>query len=123
MSFPTLLREYKRRTGSTEDEIAARCGVKRVTVNNWINGKNPPDLSNIPAIARMLGMDWKDIAAMILGEQGGEQPPIRPEEALVHSQAHPLTPGELTRLSGMIEAAFYGPERRHTDPMREIEPV
>lgn len=116
MAFQMLITNWKDRTGWTEQRIAASAGVSRVAVNNWINGKSVPELSNIPQVARMLGISWQDLAALILGQEGAAVQTMRPELAALLAKAAPLTDGELNRLTDAVDVLF--PEH-DPDPLPE----
>lgn len=46
----------------TQTAVADAMGVSQVTVGRWESGETEPDLSTIAKLARVLGVDPKDLA-------------------------------------------------------------
>ena len=46
-----ILRQHLRRAGLTRDHLAARLGVFRTSVDNWLDGKNRPSADSVAALA------------------------------------------------------------------------
>lgn len=49
-----VLRQRLREAGLTRDHLAARLGMSRTSVDNWLDGKNRPSPENVAALAREL---------------------------------------------------------------------
>ena len=47
--------EAKEQWGFTVSELAAWLGVKRQVVDNWVRGRNDPDIANVIKLARLVG--------------------------------------------------------------------
>ena len=57
-----VLRQRLREAGLTRNQLAARLGMSRTSVDNWLDGKNRPSPENVAALARELAS----------GERGGD---------------------------------------------------
>ena len=49
-----ILRQRVREAGLTRDHLAARLGMSRTSVDNWLDGKSRPGTENVAALAREL---------------------------------------------------------------------
>ena len=49
-----ILRQHLRRAELTRDQLAARAGVSRTSVDNWLDGKNRPSADSVAALAEGL---------------------------------------------------------------------
>lgn len=103
-TFRAILQDWKDKTGWSEKRIADAVGVSRAAVNQWLNTKAKPDIENLPALGRLLGYDWRELAAVILGEEMAHEKPMRPDIAELLSKVAPLTPSEVARISDVVEA-------------------
>lgn len=54
MTFGEKLREARKNTGLSQEELAERIGVSRAAVAKWETGKGLPDIDNLKAIAGLL---------------------------------------------------------------------
>jgi putative transcriptional regulator len=66
----TKIREYRARIGITQEELAARVGVRRETVVFLEKGKYNPSLKLAWRVAQELGASIEEI--FIFGEEDGE---------------------------------------------------
>ena len=55
------MKEYRARTGMTQEELAALVGVRRETIGNLENGKYNPSLVLAWNIARVFGVTIEDV--------------------------------------------------------------
>ncbi len=61
--IPRLLREVRRRTGLTQEKLAAKLGVAFPTLNRWENARAKPSplaLKQIDALLQELGAQGED---------------------------------------------------------------
>lgn len=105
MAFARILGDWKNTTGWTEERISNAVGVSRSAVNQWLNDKAVPDLKQLKPVGKLIGWDWRDLAATILGESTTTMPP-RAKEAELVAKAHTLTDAELDRLIVLANAMF-----------------
>ena len=49
-----ILRQRVREAGLTRDHLAARLGMSRTSVDNWLDGKSRPGTENVASLAREL---------------------------------------------------------------------
>jgi len=57
MNLGDQIRENRKKTGLTQEQIAKYLGVSTPAVNKWENGINYPDITLLPALARLLKID------------------------------------------------------------------
>lgn len=57
MKIQQILREKRKEKGMTQEQIANALGVSTPAVNQWEKGKSYPDITILPALARLLGTD------------------------------------------------------------------
>jgi len=57
MSINTVIREKRKEIGLTQEQIAEYLGVSTPAVNKWEKGVTYPDISSLPALARLLKVD------------------------------------------------------------------
>ena len=55
------MKEYRARTGMTQEELAALVGVRRETIGNLENGKYNPSLVLAWNIAKVFGVTIEDV--------------------------------------------------------------
>ena len=70
--IPRLLREVRRRTGLTQEKLAARIGVAFPTLNRWENARAKPSplaLKQIGALLNELGEEGGDLLREYFGEE------------------------------------------------------
>jgi len=56
MKFKDYFRSSRKAAKLTQQQIADRFGIERVSVSNWERGQNLPDPKRIPALASILGV-------------------------------------------------------------------
>ena len=61
MEISEKLREARQKTGMTQDQIAEKIMVSRVTVSNWENGYSEPEEELLPEIAGFFGVRIRDL--------------------------------------------------------------
>lgn len=103
-TFRAILQDWKDKTGWSEQKIADQLGVSRAAVNQWLNTKAQPGIENLPALGRLLGRDWRELAAVILGEEVSKDRPMRPDISELLLKVSTLTPAEVGRISDVIDA-------------------
>ena len=54
MTFGEKLKEVRKKTGLTQEELAELIGISRAAVAKWETDKGLPDIENLKAIARLL---------------------------------------------------------------------
>ncbi len=57
MPMNIVIREKRKEIGLTQEQIAEYLGVSAPAVNKWEKGVTYPDISLLPALARLLGLD------------------------------------------------------------------
>lgn len=57
MSLNTVVREKRKALGLTQEQVAAYLGVTAPAVNKWEKGATYPDITLLPALARLLKTD------------------------------------------------------------------
>ena len=57
MSIGEMIREKRKAAGLTQEQVANRLGVSAPAVNKWEKGNSYPDVTLLPALARLLGTD------------------------------------------------------------------
>lgn len=57
MQMKDVIREKRRACGFTQEQVADMLGVSAPAVNKWESGTTCPDLTILPALARLLGTD------------------------------------------------------------------
>ena len=57
MRINEIIREKCREQGLTQEQAAHRLGVTASAVNKWEQGASLPDITLLPALARLLGVD------------------------------------------------------------------
>ncbi len=62
--IPQLIREFRQRTGLTQEKFAAKLGVTFPTINRWENGRARPSplaMQRIEELLRSMGDDGADL--------------------------------------------------------------
>jgi type I restriction enzyme M protein len=87
MEFSQLISELRRRSGLTQEKLAAQLRVSFPTVNRWEKGKSQPDAAvrhTIEQFISGLGLDYGDLYDQLAGEAKASEsteastlPPIR----------------------------------------------
>lgn len=57
MHISEVIRDRRRGLGLTQEQVAQRLGVSAPAVNKWERGMSCPDITLIPALARLLETD------------------------------------------------------------------
>lgn len=57
MKINEMIKERRKELGLTQEQIADRLGVTAPAVNKWEKGTSYPDITLLPALARLLGTD------------------------------------------------------------------
>ena len=57
MPMNEIIREKRKSLGLTQEQVAERLGVSAPAVNKWEKGATYPDVTLLPALARLLGTD------------------------------------------------------------------
>ena len=57
MVMNQIIRERRKALGLTQEEVADYLGVSAPAVNKWETGKSYPDITLLPALARLLKTD------------------------------------------------------------------
>ena len=57
MPMNVVLKEKRKAAGLTQEQVAKRLGVTAPAVNKWEKGSTYPDVTLLPALARLLGTD------------------------------------------------------------------
>ena len=57
MQIHQIIREKRKALGLTQEQVAERLGVSTPAVNKWEKGSTYPDITLLPALARLLETD------------------------------------------------------------------
>ena len=57
MKINQIIRQRRRVLSLTQEQVAAYLGVSTPAVNKWEKGSTYPDITLLPALARLLGVD------------------------------------------------------------------
>lgn len=71
----TTIAELRRRKNWTQQDLADRLGVTRVTVARWETGQRAPDRFTLRALAQTFGVKATDIEAQTLQPARPRKPP------------------------------------------------
>ena len=63
------IRNFRKKNGLTQDELADRLGVTYQSISRWENGTTYPDLELIPAISELLGVTVDELFGMPQAEK------------------------------------------------------
>ena len=61
MEISEKLKEARQSTGMTQDQIAEKILVSRVTVSNWENGKSLPDIVSLISLSDLYGISLDEL--------------------------------------------------------------
>ena len=61
MEISEKLKEARQSTGMTQDQIAEKIMVSRVTVSNWENGKSLPDIVSLISLSDLYGISLDEL--------------------------------------------------------------
>ncbi|MEM7051557.1 MAG: helix-turn-helix transcriptional regulator [Acidobacteriota bacterium] len=86
--IPTALRQLRRRTSSTQHEVARRAGIHKNHISAYENGRRLPSLATLFRLIAALDADLLDLAAA-MGMEG-----VRPETRARLLEAWGIAPTE-----------------------------
>lgn len=75
IDIPRLMREFRKRTGLTQEKFAARLGVTFPTINRWENGRARPSPLAMQKIEEVL-RTMEDRGSDLLDEIRAEGKPL-----------------------------------------------
>ena len=61
MEISEKLKEARQKIGMTQDQIAEKIMVSRVTVSNWENGKSLPDIVSLISLSDLYGISLDEL--------------------------------------------------------------
>ena len=61
MDISEKLKEARQKTGMTQDQIAEKIMVSRVTVSNWENGKSLPDIVSLISLSDLYSISLDEL--------------------------------------------------------------
>lgn len=61
MSIGQQIKYYRKKAGLTQEQVANHLGVSTPAVNKWEKGNTYPDISLLPALARLLKIDMNEL--------------------------------------------------------------
>ena len=61
VSIGNRLYQYRRKSGLSQEELAAKLGVSRQAVSKWENGTSDPSTSNLCALAKLYGIPVEEL--------------------------------------------------------------
>ena len=61
MNMSEQIRSHRKDAGLTQEQVAAYLGVSAPAVNKWEKGNTYPDVTLLPALARLLNMDMNEL--------------------------------------------------------------
>ena len=61
MQMKDVIRQKRRERGLTQEQVAERLGVSAPAVNKWESGASYPDITLLPALARLLETDLNEL--------------------------------------------------------------
>lgn len=72
--------EYRKKSGLSQEELAARLGISRQSVSKWERGEASPDTENLIRLARIYGVSLDDLVnGIVPDEPEKDAEPMRPE--------------------------------------------
>ena len=69
--YGVVIRNYRKKMGFTQQQIAESIGVSKSHIANWEAGRARPDLNLVPALCLTLGIDASTFFGMPCGRGGG----------------------------------------------------
>lgn len=111
---------YRKQAGLTQEELAEKCSVTPQAVSKWENDINAPDISLIPALAKLFGISCDELLGVRKEEtQVVPQDMIDLNKVLLKFRAYssegdavslnlPLSVAELCLKSGAVGMNFDG---------------
>ncbi len=61
MEISERLKEARQKTGMTQDQVAEKILVSRVTVSHWENGKSLPDIVSLLSLSDLYGISLDEL--------------------------------------------------------------
>ena len=61
MRIGEQIKNYRKTAGLTQEQVANYLGVSTPAVNKWEKGNTYPDISLLPALARLLKIDMNEL--------------------------------------------------------------
>ena len=61
MRIGEQIKNYRKTEGLTQEQVANYLGVSTPAVNKWEKGNTYPDISLLPALARLLKIDMNEL--------------------------------------------------------------
>lgn len=61
MRIGEQIKNYRKTAGLTQEQVANYLGVSTPAVNKWEKGSTYPDISLLPALARLLKIDMNEL--------------------------------------------------------------
>ena len=88
--------QYRKKSGLSQEELAARLGISRQSVSKWERGEASPDTENLIRLARLYGVSLDDLVNGIVPDEPAAPPeePDSPEEAAAEDSSEPTTQPE-----------------------------
>lgn len=110
-SYPTQLKELRRRKGLTISELADVVGVSRPTIWSWESARSQPRRRSRAALAAALGVSEREVFGAGLGDEAAASPASQhqPIKGLSTTDAAPTLAEVITRAKEEI-ARFSGTE-------------
>lgn len=97
------LARLRNKTGLSQAKVAKELGIAAPSVAQWETGRSRPDLSRLPALARLYGVDIRELCGDDL-----PMPPIDPDQTRLRSLIDQLTPANIATMimiaEGMVKA-------------------
>ena len=63
MRIGEQIKNYRKTAGLTQEQVANYLGVSTPAVNKWEKGNTYPDISLLPALARLLKIDMNELCS------------------------------------------------------------
>lgn len=116
--FRLQIKQWRLDAGLTQDELAARLGVKQQTISDWESGRARPTVTRAPDIARHLGVDqgtFLEALAEQLDDELTEArqelrdnaldavPALKSSDDGLHRGIDRLPPADRARIKDMVE--------------------
>ena len=61
VSIGNRLYQYRRKSGLSQEELAAKLGVSRQAVSKWESGASDPSTTNLMALAKLFGVSAEEL--------------------------------------------------------------
>ena len=69
--FGEFIRDHRKRSGFTQDDLAQRMGVSQPTVSTWETGESMPEHDNMQLLAQVLEVSRRELVDHLIGESAG----------------------------------------------------